>query len=785
MGDDPLLGWTTDSLRFEQLLGRGGMGAVYRGQQVRLGRTVAIKVVAPHLAADLAYIERFAREARTLGQLVHQHVIACHDFGPIPGPPPSHDQLFVMVLEFVDGWSLGSLLRTRRLAVRQVLELHRQAAEGLAAAHKLGIIHRDIKPDNIMVTRNGVAKLADFGLARKADSVQLTQTGALLGSPAYMAPESCRGEEPESPADVYSLGCSLFQCLTGRTPFDGQSTLQVIHQHINVPAPALSALRTDLAVADETIAGCLAKDAAQRPSAADLARVLRALIAEIPPEVQAGPGVSGTVRTAAAAAPTQLSGQVTMPGKPAGAGATVATALPRGRGHQRGRPAPAPAKPSTRRWLLVAGAAVLALGGLAAVALATAGRRPAPGQSQPPAPTASAASQRQPPATEAAAAAAPATVAADRPRRLTTLISRDAPAADLRRLPGYAPAVPGPFQASVDQDGMHILRLDPPPQAGTGDQGGAVLLLGSDRGPQLAIAAEVDGKAQTLLSLALPDGDWDAYSIPLRLLPPRTTALRLSAETPFYLAGAIAANRQPPRPSEWPFTPGTLLPWKAEGVSQLGGYRQFDFQFRARLLWPAACEPRHPGTGAALGRLVDQALGLNGPARTRVDLWETGVGGEGLKKALSEDGQPTLELIYLPTLDGPTPQTVMGLKLVLLERVRNGSLPVVLLGAEAAGSGESYDKWRKAARLLSQPLAQNPERAERAELRGRADGIHLPVIELGVVPTFYHRHGEALERDGEEWKKRLGLGLEAGLRQLKARLLAAQARRPDAGQPPR
>src|SRR5262249_20831410 len=150
---------------FTTLLGKGAMGAVYKGTQLALDRTVAIKVIAPHVADDAAYRERFSREAQTLGRLIHINVIACHDVGPITGPDGA--QLFVMVLEFVDGWSLGHLLkRQKQLTVRQVLELHRQAAEGLAAAHQLGIVHRDIKPDNIMVTRNGQAKLADFGLAK-------------------------------------------------------------------------------------------------------------------------------------------------------------------------------------------------------------------------------------------------------------------------------------------------------------------------------------------------------------------------------------------------------------------------------------------------------------------------------------------------------------------------------------------------------------------------------------------------------------------------------------------
>lgn len=294
--DDPLIGYATEALRFERLLGRGGMGAVYLGQQLSMGRQVAIKVVAPHLASDLDYIQRFAREARTLGRLVHQHVITCHDFGPMTGPPPGREPLYVMVLEYVDGWSLARLLARRPITVRRILDLHRQAADGLTAAHRLGIVHRDIKPDNIMVTRDGVAKLADFGLARAQDSVQVTQAGALLGSPAYMSPEACRGEEPGPPGDIYGLGCSLFECLAGSTPFTGTSSLQLIHQHVNQPPPGLAERRPDLAVLAPLLAACLAKDPVLRPDAATLARQLAACRREIGRQ-RAGRSAGGAAAT--------------------------------------------------------------------------------------------------------------------------------------------------------------------------------------------------------------------------------------------------------------------------------------------------------------------------------------------------------------------------------------------------------------------------------------------------------------------------------------------------------
>jgi serine/threonine-protein kinase len=286
--EDPLIGFSTDSVRFERLLGKGAMGSVYKGLQIGLERPVAIKVIAPHLAADSDYIARFEREAHTIGKLVHPNIIACHDFGPCNGP--GGEKLYLMVLEYVDGWTLGSLAKTRKLSVRQVLELHRQAAEGLNAAHRLGIVHRDVKPDNIMVTRDGQAKLADFGLARHlSDDAQLTAAGSILGSPAFMSPEACRGQEPTPASDQYSLGCSLYQVLAGRPVYAGNSALAVMQEHITGAVPKIGQARPDLAKLQPIIEGCLAKEPADRyPDCHAVAKALQIAAPQISREVYAG-----------------------------------------------------------------------------------------------------------------------------------------------------------------------------------------------------------------------------------------------------------------------------------------------------------------------------------------------------------------------------------------------------------------------------------------------------------------------------------------------------------------
>jgi len=336
MSPDPLIGFQNSELRFDRLIGKGAMGAVYRGTQLSLGRKVAIKVIAPHLADDPEHRLRFDREARTLGRLVHPNIIACHDIGPCPGP--NGRELFVMVLEFVDGWNLGAVMKSGKMTARRALDLHRQAALGLAYAHSQGVIHRDIKPDNIMVTRSGIAKVADFGLAKAMDSTLVTQTGVVLGSPAYMSPEACQGEVLTPASDLYGLGCSLFHCLTGSPPFPAVSSLQVLNLHVTASIPRVSSSRADLAMMDAVVQRLMAKLPKDRhPDGLVVANQLKDLIHQVPGAVRVG----GRSWNSIHAGPTEVS-----TGKPIVGGASPPT---RATGMTKDR----------RRWLIGAGLLIL------------------------------------------------------------------------------------------------------------------------------------------------------------------------------------------------------------------------------------------------------------------------------------------------------------------------------------------------------------------------------------------------------------------------------------------
>ncbi|NOZ24118.1 MAG: protein kinase [Planctomycetes bacterium] len=207
-------------------LGSGGMGAVYLAEQVSLQRRVALKMISPEAAADEEYVARFKREAMSAAQLVHPNIVQVHSIG-------EHQGMWYIAMECVEGNSVGDMLKEQSpMDVTIAANYIAQALKGLARAHSLGIIHRDIKPDNLMVSENGEVKIADFGLARMNTSqeVSLTMSGAVMGTPHYMSPQQAEGKELNQQADIYSLGATFYHMVTGVTPFTGDSAMSILYK---------------------------------------------------------------------------------------------------------------------------------------------------------------------------------------------------------------------------------------------------------------------------------------------------------------------------------------------------------------------------------------------------------------------------------------------------------------------------------------------------------------------------------------------------------------------------
>jgi len=267
-----------DRYELEELCGSGGMSSVFRARDVQLDRRVAIKILHQHYLDDEEYVERFRREARSVARLSHPNIVTVIDRGDDEGRQ-------YIVFEHVDGENLKELVvRTGRLPVRRALELALAVADGLAFAHGHGLVHRDVKPQNVLLSREGDVKVTDFGIARSLDVEHgVTQTGTVLGTGEYLAPEQASGK-PVSPAtDVYSLGVVLWELLVGDVPFSGENFVAVALRHVNEPPPHLREVRPEvsprLAAAVER---ALAKDPELRfPSMAALAAELRACLAEL------------------------------------------------------------------------------------------------------------------------------------------------------------------------------------------------------------------------------------------------------------------------------------------------------------------------------------------------------------------------------------------------------------------------------------------------------------------------------------------------------------------------
>ncbi|MBV9311434.1 MAG: serine/threonine protein kinase [Solirubrobacterales bacterium] len=220
--------------RVEGRLGVGGMSTVHLAFDERLERYVALKLLAEHLADDSTFVSRFRREALSAARLVHPNIVQVFDFGLDEG----HHQHFI-VMEHVPGHSCAELLRDQgHLDVDQAVEIATQACRGLDYAHRNGVVHRDVKPGNLLVSDADVVKLADFGIARATDQSSITQVGSVLGTAAYLSPEQARGEEAGPRADIYSLGVVAYQLLSGRLPYEASSLSELaLKQQRESPAP--------------------------------------------------------------------------------------------------------------------------------------------------------------------------------------------------------------------------------------------------------------------------------------------------------------------------------------------------------------------------------------------------------------------------------------------------------------------------------------------------------------------------------------------------------------------
>jgi serine/threonine-protein kinase len=266
-------------------LGRGAMGVVYKAEDPMLNRTVAIKTI--NMVADpqerAEYEKRFYQEAKAAGGLSHPNVVTIYDIGQA-------GDVVYMAMEFVEGFELRDLFVRGRPDVGRAIEIAAQVAEGLAYAHERGVVHRDVKPANIMVPRDGPAKIMDFGIARMRVSEVKTQTGMLLGSPKYMAPEQLLGEHVDQRCDIFSLGVVLYEALAGVPPFAGSDITQIMYQIVHAAPPPPSALNSCVPpMLDLIVAKALAKSPQARyQDARELAADLRACRASLPATAHAG-----------------------------------------------------------------------------------------------------------------------------------------------------------------------------------------------------------------------------------------------------------------------------------------------------------------------------------------------------------------------------------------------------------------------------------------------------------------------------------------------------------------
>jgi serine/threonine protein kinase len=289
--NDALIGTTLGHCVIRAVLGQGGMACVYRGYQENLDREVAIKVLPAHYAADPAFVERFKLEGRAMARLAHPNIVTVHDAGE------DHGRLYI-VMAYIPGGTLKQQMG-RPMEPREVTRLIKDVASALSYAHERGIVHRDVKPVNVLLDSDRRGVLSDFGIVKVLTaSDSLTRVGAGVGTPEYMSPEQCRGGAVDARTDIYALGVMLYEMLTGRTPFIADNFTALAHAHIYEPVPPPAQLNPRVSPAVQAVVlKALAKDPTQRfqqatAMAAALEQAVAAqtpLIAPRPPQGYAAP----------------------------------------------------------------------------------------------------------------------------------------------------------------------------------------------------------------------------------------------------------------------------------------------------------------------------------------------------------------------------------------------------------------------------------------------------------------------------------------------------------------
>ena len=267
-----MIGTTVSHYHIIEKLGEGGMGIVYKAQDTKLNRSVALKFLPEHLSASEQEKARFLQEARAAASLNHPNICTIY------GIDENSGQIFI-AMELIEGQTLRE--KTQTFSVKQSVEIGIQIADGLAAAHEKGIVHRDIKPENIMIRKDGIVQIMDFGLAKLRGSTRLTTSRSLLGTIAYMSPEQVQGLETDHRTDVFSLGIILYELLAGQSPFTGVHEAAIIYEIVNVsPKPISAIVRTIDTRLEQVVLKCLEKEPNERYQsvkdvAVDLRRIKR------------------------------------------------------------------------------------------------------------------------------------------------------------------------------------------------------------------------------------------------------------------------------------------------------------------------------------------------------------------------------------------------------------------------------------------------------------------------------------------------------------------------------